>query len=335
VDTTRIVLCCPACRAPARDRGDRYECTACDRTYPVLHGIPDFRLRSDRYLDLPQERAKAARIAAQGERSSFAALLDYYYQITDDVPPELARRYKAGVLAAPRHLRELGAEVARSVANKPRAIVLDAGCGAGGMLIALCEAGVPVVGLDIALRWLVVCKKRLDELGIGALLVCGDIEQPPFSAETFDGVTAIDLVEHVRDVPAALASIGSVMKPGALAWLTASNSRTLGPHPTTRIWGIGWLAQPLRSWLLRRLRGVDSLRFTHLLTPAGLSRLAAHLGLSVRSAAPRRIGAPDANYPAWERWLMRCYAVLARLALTRRLLLAIGPSFELVLCREA
>jgi SAM-dependent methyltransferase len=335
VGNAGIVLCCPVCRVPARDEGDRYHCTACGRSYPVLHGIPDFRLRSDLYLGLAQERAKAARIATEARRRPFEELLDYYYQITDDVPPELARRYRASVLGAPRHLQELGAEVARSMNHKPSAVALDAGCGAGGMLVVLSKAGVPVVGLDIALRWLVICRKRLDELGIGAMLVCGDLEQPPFLPGTFDAVTAIDMIEHVRDVPATLASIGALMKPDALSWLTASNSRTPGPHPTTRIWGIGWLARPLRSWLLRRLRGVDSLRFSHLLTPGQLGRLSARSGLTVRSAAPRRIGAPDSNYSAWERWLMRCYTALARAAPTRRLMLLIGPSFELVLCRKA
>ena len=202
------------------------------------------------------------------------------------------------------------------------------------MLVALSTAGVPAVGFDIALRWLVICRKRLDELGIDAQLVCGDLEQPPFASETFDAIAAIDVVEHVHDVAAALGSIGTLLKPGGQTWVTASNARTLGPHPTTRIWGVGWLPPPLRSWLVRKLRGVDALRFTHMLTASRLARISTHSGLRLRSAGPRRIDTPDSNYSRWERWLMRLYAMLARRPLTRRVLLAIGPSFELVLYRE-
>lgn len=329
-----IRFCCPACRAPVHAVGVAYQCDGCRRSYPVLHGIADFRLRPDRYLSLEQEREKAARLAAEAGHRSFEQLLDYYYQITDDVSSELARRYKAGVLAAPRHLRALSTDVKRAVQEKPGSAVLDAGCGAGGMLIALSNAGVPVIGLDIALRWLVICRKRLDELGIEAQLVCADLENPPFAPGTFDAITAIDIVEHVRDVATALESIGTLLKPYGQTWVTASNARTLGPHPTTRIWGVGWLPPALRTWLVRKLRGVDALRFTHLLTARQLARLATQSGLRVRSAGPRRIDVPDSNYPRRERWLMRLYAALVRLTITRRLLLAIGPSFELVLYRD-
>lgn len=329
-----IRFCCPACGAPVHAIGVAYQCEGCRRSYPVLHGIADFRLRSDRYLSLEQEREKAAQLAAEAAHRSFDQLLDYYYQITDDVSPELARRYKAGILAAPRHLRALSADVVQALQNRSDTAVLDAGCGAGGMFIALCNAGVPVVGLDIALRWLVICRKRLDELGIDAQLVCADLEHPPFAPEQFDAVTAVDLVEHVRDVPTVLQSIRTLLKPHGQSWVTASNGRTLGPHPTTRIWGVGWLPLALRTWLVCKLRGVDALRFTHMLTARQLARLATHSGLRVRSAGPRRIDVPDSNYPRGERWLMRLYVVLVRLTITRQLLLAIGPSFELVLYRD-
>ena len=36
-------------------------CEGCGRNYPTVAGFPDFRLESDRYLDLDAERAKAER----------------------------------------------------------------------------------------------------------------------------------------------------------------------------------------------------------------------------------------------------------------------------------
>lgn len=328
-------LICPACRGPVRRDATSYHCTACTRVYPVRLGVPDFRLRSDRYLDMEQETEKAMRLAESAGSRNFEQLLDRYYEITDDVPAPLARRYKAAILSGPRHLAALAEDLASSQAGKSGALVLDAGCGSGSLLIAAHGRGVSVIGVDIALRWLILCRKRLDELGLDIPLICADLTDPPFEPESFDAVAAIDLVEHARDVASMLGSLAKLAKPGAPLWLTAANGRTLGPHPSTRLWAIGWVPGRLRRSVVERLRGVDSLRFTHLLWPSALRDLAAAAGLVTTAARPRRLAAPDSRYPLAERVLISIYNILARWRLTGGLLLAIGPSFELVLRREA
>jgi 2-polyprenyl-3-methyl-5-hydroxy-6-metoxy-1,4-benzoquinol methylase len=57
----------------------------------------------------------------------------------------------------------------------PNAALLDAGCGAGSASVAAQGRFRYVTGIDIALRWPVLCQKRLLELGIEPNLVCGDI----------------------------------------------------------------------------------------------------------------------------------------------------------------
>lgn len=322
---------CPQCREPVWSSEDSYRCERCARVYPVLFGIPDFRLRSDRYLTLQQEIAKAARLAEAAANRSFEQLVDFYYAITDDVPPELASRYKASMLSAARHMEPLARDVTIALAAKPDAVALDAGCGAGGMLIAMAGQGRRAVGVDIAMRWLVLCRKRLDELGLATPLICADLAHPPFLPETFDAVVAVDLVEHVPDVEQLLQSLGGLAKRSAFLWITAANGRTLGPHPSTRIWAIGWLPLTLRKWVLLKLRGIDSLRYTHLLSLAQLQRSAVRAGWVVSASRPRRIGFPDRQYPLFERALMLLYRQLSELPLLARLLLKIGPSFELVL----
>ncbi len=334
LSAANVRFVCPRCRTPVTKRNDGYACGRCERVYPVLFGIPDFRLRSDRYLGLEEETAKAARLADAARTLSFEQLLDFYYRITDDVPPELARRYKASILSAVRHMEPLASDLAALMASQPDAVALDAGCGAGGMLIAAHRKGVAMVGVDIALRWLIICRKRLDELGVQAPLICADLADPPFPAETFDAITAVDLVEHAPDVKELLASLGALAKPSASLWVTAANANTLGPHPSTRLWAIGWLPPLTRAWLVRKLRGVDSLRFTHMLTPAGLQRLAREVGLVVTGARARRLAAPDHHYPLADRTLMRLYRWVGRVPVMDRILLWMGPSFELVLRRE-
>ena len=328
-------LICPACRQPVCRAAEDYQCTGCFRVFPVRLGIADFRLQSDRYLDLEQETAKAMRLHEAARSRSFEQLLDHYDQITDDVPAALALRYKAAVLNAPRHMAALAGDMAASLAGRQCALALDAGCGSGGLLIAAHRAGANVVGVDIALRWLVICRKRLDELGLDIPLVCADLADPPFAPASFGAIAAVDLVEHAREVGPLLKSLAGLADPAATLWVTAANGRTLGPHPSTRLWAIGWLPARLRRVVVERLRGVDSLRFTHLLWPSALRDLAAGAGLVTTAARPRRLAAPDSRYPFTERVLISIYRALARWRLTSRLLLAIGPSFELVLRPQA
>src|SRR5215471_17704660 len=94
-------LVCPMCKSGLVESPDDFTCTACGRQYAILFGIPDFRLHGDRYLSLVEERAKAQRLSEQANTASFEQLVDYYYAITDDVPPRLARNYAAYVHEAP------------------------------------------------------------------------------------------------------------------------------------------------------------------------------------------------------------------------------------------
>jgi SAM-dependent methyltransferase len=324
---------CPQCRGPVRAADQAFVCDRCERDYPVRFGIPDFRLRSDRYLTLDAETAKAARLAEAAPHCTFEELLDFYYRITDDVPPELAVRYKASILNATRHMDALAGDVADAAGSDNSTAVLDAGCGAGGMLIAARRRGVSVVGVDIALRWLVICRKRLQEAGLDVPLVCADMASPPFAAACFDAIVAVDLVEHVPDVTELLLALSEIAKASAPLWVTAANGRTLGPHPSTRLWAIGWLAPAPRRWLVRRLRGIDSLRFSHLLSPGQMKALAQRAGWSVVLVRARRVAAPDARYSFTERLLIRVYRWLSVVPVSAAVLLRVGPSFEMLLRR--
>ncbi|MCA9971972.1 MAG: hypothetical protein KC425_17230, partial [Anaerolineales bacterium] len=101
-----VDICCPHCRGDlALVDGDlaadgRLRCEACSRTYPVLLGIPDLRIFPDPYIDVAPDHAKGRQIAAAAADRGFPELIDYYYGITDVVPPRHAALYKRGLLAA-------------------------------------------------------------------------------------------------------------------------------------------------------------------------------------------------------------------------------------------
>ena len=147
---------CPACRTSVVQQAAGWHCAACDRTYPILCGIADFRLAPDAYLSLADERAKALRLHEFAQGHTFDETVAEYYRITDDVPPDMALRFaayvRAGVARGAGVLGRLGP------AGGP---LLDVGCGAGGLVVAAAMTGQQVTGLDIALRWLVIAQKRL------------------------------------------------------------------------------------------------------------------------------------------------------------------------------
>ena len=304
-----------------------YFCGRCDRIYPVLFGIPDFRLRSDRYLSIEEERTKAERIAMESEQK-FSSMLDYYYRITDDVPLELASRYKAyhynGPAQATHSLDKL------MISSEDN--LLDVGCGTGGALIAASGKTGEIVGVDIALRWLVICKQRLNEHSVKATLVCADAEALPFPESSFTKILASDLLENVHIVDKTLISLNRQLKPNGSLWISGSNKFCIGPHPTTRIWAIGYFPKWLRSKIVTKLRGIDSLRFINLISPFNIAHRAKQIGLQVMYLSPKIVRVDNSGqYPLIDRLFIKSYTIIASVRLFRRILLLFGPGFEMVL----
>lgn len=318
---------CPKCKGQVRNAPGAYACDPCGLTFPVLHGVADFRLRSDKYLTLEEERAKAARLFEFGRTHSFDELVDFYYSITDDVPPELAPVYAGYVREGPRRAAAILADLGTL---PPDARILDLGCGSAGLSVAAGRDGPAVVGVDIALRWLVIGARRLEELGLPANLVCADAEALPFAPGAFSHVVAADLLENAYSPEGAIESAAAQLRPGGLAWLCASNRWWPGPHPSVGVWAVGYFPPPLRSAVVKALRGVDSLRNVTLVSAWGVAAACRRHGLIPERREPRAIdpGQMDGRGgPA--RLAAGIYAGLCNVFGVRQLLFALGPAFQM------
>lgn len=322
---------CPACRAPVTKAGQSYHCAACGREYPILFGIPDFRLEGDRYLTLEEERAKAAKLHAYGKDHDFAALVAYYYAITDDVPGHLKPVFADYVLNAEDRSRE----ALRALAPAGGGQLLDLGCGSGGALAAARTDFAQLTGLDIALRWLVIADKRLREMQVPARLVCADAGKPPFAPEGFSHVLATDLLENTVEPGAVIECAASLLKQDGRLFVASSNGNWLGPHPATRLWAAGLVPQGIRAAILRRKYGVDLLRAVTFIRPGAVRAAARKAGL--RQIAARAVDLPQGwshSKPLLVRFMAAAYSGVARMPVLRLALLHAGPVFQAIFLKE-
>jgi 2-polyprenyl-6-hydroxyphenyl methylase/3-demethylubiquinone-9 3-methyltransferase len=163
-------------------------------------------------------------------------------------------------------------------------LVLDAGCGGGLVARALAAAGATVVGLDRSLGSLGVARRAVarggsgDPRGIprwdgtmGAFRPTqGRLERLPFADGAFDVVVAADVLEHVPDLPAAVAELARVLAPGGRLVFDTINRTPWSWF--TAVFG-------LERWLRMVPRGTHDWRL--FIRPAELDRLLRVGGLEV------------------------------------------------------
>jgi len=121
--------------------------------------------------------------------------------------------------------RALKAVMGSILPDKPDFRLLDIGCGAGNMIHHLSHYG-QVKGLEIDARPVKVAHQRGYDVDLF------DATEPmPFDDNSFDAVTALDVIEHNEDDLAILADSHRILKPGghivitvpAFMWLWSHN----------------------------------------------------------------------------------------------------------------
>jgi arsenite methyltransferase len=114
--------------------------------------------------------------------------------------------------------------------------VLDIGVGPGFLASELSAMGVEVVGLDVSEAVLALARRRFTVDGVVVELVVGDCTALPFPNGTFDAVVAVQVLEFVDDVGAALRESARVLRAGGrlLVVDTDIDSRVWPAHDQDR-----------------------------------------------------------------------------------------------------
>ncbi len=260
--------------------------------------------------------------------TSFPELVEYYYSITDVVPPHHAQLYTRGLLAGvPRASAAIDAwERLAGAADAAEAPLraLDLGCGTAPLMVAGSSRYSRIVGVDIAFRWLVVGKKRLADAGLDRPLICACAEALPFPDGSFDRVAGESVLEHVRDQRKALAEAYRVTRPGGYLFLSTPNRYSLGPDPQAGIWAGGYLPESWIAALVRRQGGIPPKRC--LLSSRSLRQLIEGAGFdSPRVALPDIPEAQRRHFGRALRAMIGIYQLAKELPIAGPLLLRIGP----------
>jgi 2-polyprenyl-6-hydroxyphenyl methylase/3-demethylubiquinone-9 3-methyltransferase len=98
--------------------------------------------------------------------------------------------------------------------------VLDIGCGGGLMCEPLAKMGANVTGIDASVKNISVAKLHAEKSGLAIDYRATTADQ---LTEPFDVVLALEIVEHVADVPAFVASVMARVKPNGLAVFSTIN----------------------------------------------------------------------------------------------------------------
>jgi SAM-dependent methyltransferase len=116
--------------------------------------------------------------------------------------------------------------------------VLDIGSGYGFFLEALEKAGYEAYGLELSAHAVEQARERTS-----AEVATGSAEAPfPHPESHFAAVTLLDVIEHLRDYPATLASCRRVLAPGGKLFVITLNSGSLARPLLGRRWS--WHLDP-------------------------------------------------------------------------------------------
>ena len=147
--------------------------------------------------------------------------------------------------------------------------VLDIGCGGGLVSEPVARLGASVTGIDPAAENIEAARRHADGQGLTIDYRSALVEDLVAEGRTFDCVLCLEVVEHVPDVAAFIATCAKLVRPGGLMVLSTIN-RTLKSYALAIVG-----AEYILRWL-----PVGTHQWDRFVTPDELTRHAEAAGLA-------------------------------------------------------
>lgn len=152
-------------------------------------------------------------------------------------------------------------------------MLLDIGCGFGGLVAVAAARFDFVIGLNINRFELERAAAYFSDHQIqNVLLVRASAQKLPFMPGQFFAVTSVQVLEHVRNPQQAFHEQSQALAPGGALYLSLPNRFTLRREPHTRLYGIGFLPRTLSRWYAARANRLVEFEGVNLLSAPQLSR---------------------------------------------------------------
>jgi 2-polyprenyl-6-hydroxyphenyl methylase / 3-demethylubiquinone-9 3-methyltransferase len=128
--------------------------------------------------------------------------------------------------------------------------MLDIGCGGGILSEPLARLGTAMVGADPAEENIAAARAHAESEGLAIDYRATTAEALAEAGESFDVVLAMEVVEHVADMPSFVATCASMVKPGGLL-IAATLNRTLKSFALAIVGAeyiLRWLPRGTHRW---------------------------------------------------------------------------------------
>jgi 2-polyprenyl-6-hydroxyphenyl methylase/3-demethylubiquinone-9 3-methyltransferase len=151
--------------------------------------------------------------------------------------------------------------------------IIDIGCGGGLLSLPLARLGARVTGLDAGAANVAAARAAAERAGLDIDWRVDTAEAVAARGETFDVVVAMEIVEHVADLPLFMRAVAKCVTPGGLLALATLNrtAKSFALAVVGAEWILRWLPPGTHTW-------------TKFVTPKELARVTEANGLSVLEA---------------------------------------------------
>ena len=320
---------CPLCQGDLVALRESYSCERCEREYRLHCGIPDFRVFPDPYLSFDEDRERTEIVLGALERYKLEPLLEYYWTFSDITPPDLRPRFvRSAMLGEKRAMRTMRVIGSGGDSGTMRRRVLEIGSGTGNFLAVAVERDQQVIGIDIAMRWLHLSRRRFMDKGLAVPpLVCCCAEYLPFRDGAFDLIVMSSTLEFVRDQRKVFAECARLLGEGGSLYVNTVNRFSIARDPYAYLWGVGFLSRAWQAGYVRWRRGAryEQIR---LLSLGELKRLAGECSLAGDIQLPDIDDAALSGFSRLTRLQVRLYRLLKALPVFGWLLKWIGPGWD-------
>lgn len=128
--------------------------------------------------------------------------------------------------------------------------VLDVGCGGGLMAEPMAREGAKVTGLDASPEAIEAARAHAKLSRLSIAYQVGTAEALAATGARFDLITALEIVEHVADLPAFVATLAGMVKPGGRIVFATLNKTKLSflLAVVAAEYVMGWVPPGTHDW---------------------------------------------------------------------------------------